>query len=115
MNEETRGYALDLGERICRAREALGLTQRQLAERLNVTEQYVSLLETGRRTARLEKYYAIAHITGVPFYTLFMPLTETIPPETMLFTGDLTEKERKALTVILNGGRSALRILREKS
>jgi transcriptional regulator with XRE-family HTH domain len=115
MNEAMRGYRLDLGERICRARKASGLTQKQLAETLNVTEQYVSLLETGRRTARLEKYYAIARITGVPLYTLFMPLSEAIPPEAMLFTSDLTEKERMALTVILHGGKSALYILREKS
>ncbi len=41
---------MNIGERIQKARERRGLTQRDLAARTGLSQQYLSLLERGDRT-----------------------------------------------------------------
>lgn len=49
-----------LGQRIARQRRAAGLTQAQLAEKVDVQPETISRVETGHRTASLE---LIAHLS----------------------------------------------------
>lgn len=52
------------GNRIAQAREAAGLTQIQLAERLNAAQQTVASWEVEENEPRLAVFEAIAKITG---------------------------------------------------
>ena len=49
-----------MGQRIMERRKALGLTQEALAERCDVTPQFVSYAETGNRIMRTENLLKIA-------------------------------------------------------
>ena len=49
-----------LGQKIARQRRAVGLTQAQLAEKVDVQPETISRIETGTRTASLE---LIAHVS----------------------------------------------------
>lgn len=54
-----------LGERIRKRREELGLRQVDLANRLGVTEQYISLLEKNQRSCSLKTLLDLAETLGV--------------------------------------------------
>lgn len=56
----------ELGSAIRRSRKARGLSQRQLAEAVGVTLNYVSLLENGKRGATVETLNAIGRVLAVP-------------------------------------------------
>ena len=56
---------MKLGEKIAAQRRKLGLSQEELAARLNVTRQAVSKWETGTSTPELETLVALAKTFGV--------------------------------------------------
>lgn len=57
-----------MGSRVCRARKHRQLTQRQLAEKAEVSDGYISMLETGDhiKSFGLTKVMAIAEALAVP-------------------------------------------------
>lgn len=55
----------ELGGRIRRAREAAGLTQNELAQRINARESQVSLWESGKNEPRVSTLRQIAEALGV--------------------------------------------------
>ncbi len=60
-----------IGERIRLARERLGLTQQQLAERAGVSRQLVGALEAGRHLPRVDAAMALAAALGLETERLF--------------------------------------------
>lgn len=58
------------GERIRNARKKAGLTQRELAEKLKISEQGISQWETGARNPKLGTIKEIADALDVPFKLL---------------------------------------------
>jgi transcriptional regulator with XRE-family HTH domain len=56
-----------LGRRIARLREQAGLTQQELAEKVDVTQQLISLIETGKRNRawRVDELGRFARALGV--------------------------------------------------
>ncbi len=54
-----------MGQRIMERRKKLGLTQEALAEKADVTAQFVSYAESGRRAMRPENLMKIAAALGV--------------------------------------------------
>lgn len=56
---------MSLGKRIIQRREALSITQRQLAEALDVTPQHVSAIENDKRAPSLSSLARIAEELGV--------------------------------------------------
>ena len=60
-----------LGARIKELRKHRGLTQDQLAERVDLATRYISLIEVGRSSPSLEAIENIARILGVELKTLF--------------------------------------------
>ncbi|TRD03778.1 helix-turn-helix transcriptional regulator [Mesorhizobium sp. WSM4303] len=62
-----------VGENFARLRAASGLTQEQVAERANLTQQYLSDLERGKRNPTIETLYAIASALGVSHLDLVTP------------------------------------------
>lgn len=58
---------VEIGSRLRLAREHRGWTQAQLAKKLSVTPQYVSLIEKGRVKATAATLDAMADLLGLPF------------------------------------------------
>lgn len=57
-------------------RKQKGIKQDALAEKINLSEKYISDLETGRRLGSLETLIALADAFGVPPYELLLPCDE---------------------------------------
>ncbi len=66
-----------IGARIKQARNARGITQAQLAERLNLTPKYISNFETGERLPRLETLIDIANILNYSADALLYDVLES--------------------------------------
>ena len=56
---------VDVGLRITERRKRLGLTQEALAEKADVTPQFVSYAESGKRAMRPENLLKLANALGV--------------------------------------------------
>lgn len=54
-------------------RQALGLSQRQLAAEANLTQSYVAHMECGRRDPNIEMICRLADALGTTFSTLLQP------------------------------------------
>lgn len=61
---------MDTAAKIKAAREDSGLTQAQLAERVNLHARSITDIEIGRRTPSLEVVHAIAVALGISPHTL---------------------------------------------
>jgi transcriptional regulator with XRE-family HTH domain len=77
MNAPTTTNAPTFGERLARARMWAGLSQEDIAERLDLHERSVANYETGRRMPRTDVTVAWAMICGVDVALLVEPLTTT--------------------------------------
>ena len=82
MNVEL--YLKEMGQRIMERRKKLGLTQEALAERSELTTQFVSYAESGKRGMRPENLMKIAAALGVS--------------TDYLFTGDIIDKDKLLLS-----------------
>ena len=65
-----------LGEVIKQTRCGLKMTQRELAERTNLTINYLSKLENGKRGIGLDKLNEMAEVFGVPAQLLVVLATD---------------------------------------
>ena len=63
--QETDLCLAEIGRRIAQRRKQLGLTQEKLAEQANVTTQFVSYAEAGKRAMRPENLKKISLALGV--------------------------------------------------
>lgn len=59
-----------LGRRIREERIRVGLTQEQIAERINVSTTYIGFIERGERSVTLEKLILLAECFHVPIDAL---------------------------------------------
>lgn len=66
-----------VGLRVKRAREASGLTQSQLAERIDRTKECVSNLERGVSLPALDTLQAICDVTGIPLTVVVEAVGDT--------------------------------------
>lgn len=77
-------YLQEVGQRIMNRRKKLGLTQEQLAEMSDLTTQFVSYAESGKRAMRPENLMRIAAALGVS--------------TDYLLTGDIIDKDKLLLS-----------------
>lgn len=82
MNVEL--YLKEMGQRIMERRKKLGLTQEALAEKSELTTQFVSYAETGKRGMRPENLMKVAAALGVS--------------TDYLLTGDIIDKDKLLLS-----------------
>jgi len=61
---------MQIGPKIEQRRLKLGLSQRELAKRLGVSAQAISLWETGQLNPRKDRIAKIAEVLGYPVRTL---------------------------------------------
>lgn len=59
----------ELGIILREARTAKGLSQRELAKRLGVTQKYIVELEAGKPTKAIDRLFEFALETGITFRT----------------------------------------------
>ena len=77
-------YIEEVGQRIMERRKKLGLTQEELAEKSDLTTQFVSYAESGKRASRPENLMKIAAVLGVS--------------TDYLLTGDIIDKDKLLLS-----------------
>lgn len=77
-------YLEEVGKRIMERRKKLGMTQEELAERSDLTTQFVSYAESGKRASRPENLMKIASVLGVS--------------TDYLLTGDIIDKDKLLLS-----------------
>jgi len=65
LSDEEKAFLRQLGARIAELRKARGLTQAQLAERLDVGQQHVASFEVGRRRVPVSQLSPLADALGV--------------------------------------------------
>jgi transcriptional regulator with XRE-family HTH domain len=65
LSEEEKAFLRQLGGRIAELRKARGLTQAQLADRLDVGQQQVASFEAGRRRVPVSQLAPLADALGV--------------------------------------------------
>lgn len=61
----TTSQIAQLGEGLRERRRTLGLTQEEVAELAETTQRFVSTLETGKQTVRLDKVIDVANVLGL--------------------------------------------------
>ena len=81
-------YLDEVGQRMMERRKKLGLTQEALAERSDLTTQFVSYAESGKRAMRPENLMKIAAALGVS--------------TDYLLTGDIIDNDQLLLSEMLN-------------
>lgn len=69
--EDPNAVLRDLGRRVAELRADLGLTQEALAEKLDVTFQYLQRIEAGRENLTVRSIVRLAGELGVPTSGLF--------------------------------------------
>src|SRR5882724_4792647 len=82
---------MNLGDTIKLSRQVAGLTQQQMAERLDITSNYLSLLENGKATPKLSLLKRIEGQFDVP--TSFIVWNSEF--QTLRTELDLTERYRR--------------------
>lgn len=69
--------AKTLGFLLREARQHSGLTQRELAEVLEVSQRYIVELERGKPTKAIERLLSFARETGITLFAEIEPTTRT--------------------------------------
>ena len=64
-------YVKNVGEHIVQLRQAKGLTQVELASRMDIEDSALRRIEKGRTNPTLKTLYLIAHELEVPLQELF--------------------------------------------
>lgn len=83
-----KAFLHDVGIRIMNRRKEMGLTQEALAEKSDLTPQFVSYAETGQRAMRAENLMKLANSLGVS--------------TDYLLTGDIIDKDILLISKKLN-------------
>jgi len=96
------------GEKIKNLRLTQNLSQENLATKVGITTNYLSLIETNQREASIDVYRCIAKALHVPMWQLFCDLSDEI----LLIVEDLgncSETEMRLLRLLFSGNKQAIR------
>lgn len=101
MNEKERKNILGL--RIMQRRKALGITQRELAEKIGVSDNQVSNIETGRCYPRMNNFIKICEIFGVNAdYLLTGTMQQEVSADIMDLISICTPEEQRTIWKLLD-------------
>lgn len=94
-----------LGRRIREERLRIGLTQEQIAEKINVSTTYVGFIERGERSVTLEKLILLAECFQLPVDALLhdAPIQAPAVRESQLkmLWGQATDEEQEMILSII--------------
>lgn len=98
QNKET--FLQEVGQRIVERRKKLGITQETLAEISDVTTQFVSYAESGKRAMRPENLLKIANALGVS--TDYLLTGDIVDKDLLLLSEKLSKLTPSQLRIIEN-------------
>lgn len=78
-----------IGKHIQQYRFELDKTQQEIAEKANISKNYLSKIETGKSAGRLDKYYSIAKALGVTIDMLIDNTSNRASSDNQLFYNQL--------------------------
>ena len=78
-----------IGKHIQQYRFELDKTQEEIAEKANISKNYLSKIETGKSAGRLDKYYSIAKALGVTIAMLIDNTSNRASSDNQLFYNQL--------------------------
>ena len=78
-----------IGKHIQQYRFELDKTQEEIAEKANISKNYLSKIETGKSAGRLDKYYSIAKAFGVTIDMLIDNTSNRASSDNQLFYNQL--------------------------
>lgn len=78
-----------IGKHIQQYRFELDKTQEEIAEKANISKNYLSKIETGKSAGRLDKYYSIAKALGVTIDMLIDNTSSRASSDNQLFYNQL--------------------------
>lgn len=93
-------YLSEVGQRIMECRKQLGLTQEELAERCDLTTQFVSYAESGKRASRPENLMKMAAVLGVS--TDYLLTGDIIDKDKLLISEKLDKLDAAEIRIIEN-------------
>lgn len=96
--DNQKDFLNEVGHRIEERRKKLGLTQEALAEKSNVTSQFVSYAESGKRAMRPENLLNLSKALGVS--TDYILTGEIIDKDLLLLTNKLKQLSPKQLRIV---------------
>ncbi|MCX8092995.1 MAG: helix-turn-helix domain-containing protein [Candidatus Goldbacteria bacterium] len=110
-------YLKNLGIKIRFYRENAGLTQEQLSELINVSQNFLSQIENGKRTPSLKTIIKISEVLKMPVFLLFQfdepkkkdesilkkyePLINSLSKKEQLFLSDVIKETAFKIKKIL--------------
>ncbi len=104
MRQRPSKVASQLGQRVCDLRKALSFTQEELAKKAGIGVSYISMIERGDRTPRVETLVRIAAALGVSLSQLFIeahePSANDLPLLAYLGTLRLSPDDVKAVLMV---------------
>jgi len=112
-NHQQADLIRQIGEKIRDRRIALSLSQEGFAETVDLSRRFISSMENGNVTARIETYYRVACGLGMSLSDLFrVNCTHELTDEAILLFLDCSEQEARALLEILRTAKAQLRALK---
>ena len=84
--------AAKIGQRIQQTRKARGMTQSQLAAKVDISTKYMSNIECGDKVPKFETFVAIANALEVDANTL---LVDVLTVSSVIISSEITEKLMK--------------------
>ncbi len=97
MAMDERGM-VEVGQRILERRKSLGLTQEALAEKADVTTQFVSYAESGKRAMRPENLLKLSTALGVS--TDYLLTGEVVDKDLLILSDKLRALSPEQLRVV---------------
>lgn len=98
--DENEKWLLVVGQRITERRKKLGWTQEELAEKGDLTPQFVSYAESGKRAMRPENLLKISSALGVS--ADYLLTGEVIDKDLLLLSDKLRKLSSSQLRIIEN-------------
>ena len=95
---KTDAFLVEIGQRIYQRRHELGLTQEALAEKGNLTPQYVSYAELGKRAMRPE--YIVKMAEALEVSVDYLVTGETVDKDMLIFSDKLRKLSPSQLLII---------------
>ena len=94
-----------IGRRIKEIRESRGYTQEQVAEKLNLSVQHVSVIERGVKSPRLDTFVRIANILEINADYLLRDVlrvsSQLTSNELYKMLGQVSEKEKRRILEVV--------------
>lgn len=83
-----------IGDRLRVLRQAAGLTQEEVAERIEVDASFITKLEAGKRLPSVDTVVRLAGALGVPVARIMEVLDDTRPPADPRLIGEVVKSLR---------------------